>query len=147
VPGRVPSLLLVLLLACHGEPQERASEAAVGPVVATVNGAPVALSEVEVLVRDQGLTPREALTRLIDNRLLAQEAIARGYGELPSVRREAVRASVQALLAQTVERDTSAQAVETRRERLSRLLVSLSSQVKVTFDEPAIKRAFAEPPP
>lgn len=140
-------LLFVLLLACRSEPQGRMPEAVQGPIVAKVDGAPIARREVEAAMRERGLSARAALTALIDERLLVQAAIARGYGELASVRRDAARASVQALLAEAVERGTSAQAVEARRERLERLLVSLSSQAKVAYDEPAIARAFAEPPP
>ena len=54
----------------------------------------------------------------------------------PMTKPSQIRRGEQAARALKRERDTSAQATDTRRERLSRLLASLSSQVKVAFDEP-----------
>lgn len=76
-----------------------------GEVVARVAGAPIGSEDVRTLVEATGLAPREALQRLEEAKLAEQYAQARGYGDTPQVEREVQRALVQALLAETVERE------------------------------------------
>lgn len=93
-------------IACSGTDREvvvkRKVKQAQGPVVASVDGDQIALSEVEELVRATQLTPREALSRLEGERLLGAYAAQRGYGEQVMVR-DLKQARVRALLASTVE--------------------------------------------
>jgi hypothetical protein len=99
--------VLLFVVGCPGAQQdggERLGSAkARGAVVAHVDGAAIGLDEVRELCARTGLTPRDALARLEDERLLAREAAARGYQHTASVSEEARRALVQALLAQEVE--------------------------------------------
>lgn len=74
-----------------------------GEVVARVDGAPIGLEEVRELCERTGLSPREALTRLEDERLLTKEALRRGYQHTALSPEEAQRVLVQALLAREVE--------------------------------------------
>jgi hypothetical protein len=76
-----------------------------GAVVATVNGSPIGAEDVRELAQAQSLTAREALQRLEEARLVEQHAQQRGYGTRTDVARETKRALVQALLAETVERE------------------------------------------
>jgi hypothetical protein len=105
--GRAARLSLVLLACACGEPAtERtghSSAHARGPVVARVQGSAIGLEEVRELSLATGLSPREALSRLEDALVLEQTAIRLGYDRSGSVMREARRALVRALLAQTVE--------------------------------------------
>ena len=73
-----------------------------GAVVATVDGHPITVADVEVQIRSQGGTPREALDALVRQTLLAVEAERLGYGTRADVLRETRRATVQTLLA-TIE--------------------------------------------
>jgi parvulin-like peptidyl-prolyl isomerase len=76
-------------------------------VVATVNGRPIASREVAELARAAGLSPREALDRLVARELLAAEARRRGLDARAPLRaalaREARRAAVRAWLTAEVE--------------------------------------------
>lgn len=74
-----------------------------GPIVATVDGEPIGLPEVEDAARRTGLSPLEALHRLEQERVLARRARAAGLESDPEVRSAARRAAVQALLADRVE--------------------------------------------
>ena len=74
-----------------------------GEVVARVDGSAIGLDEVRELCERTGLTPREALTRLVDERLLTKEALQRGYQRTALSPEETRRVLVQALLASEVE--------------------------------------------
>jgi len=118
------------IVACGGaEPEvgtsrvKRQTTEARGPVVAVVDGDPISVSEVQELVDATGLTPREALARLEDERLLALYAEQRGYGQDAASQRELKRARARALLAGAVEQgrapaDVSAAEVEKRFESI-----------------------------
>lgn len=107
-------VLLALLTACGTPPVAPPSETAAtdptptastveGPVAAIVDGDPITLAEVEATVRDTGLSPREALHRLEQERALlhrAQHAALHADAEADDAVR---RASVQALLRARVE--------------------------------------------
>jgi peptidyl-prolyl cis-trans isomerase C len=83
---------------------DAASGAGRGAVVARVGSARILAGEVTDLARATGLTPREALDRLIAEALLAREAERRGHGARPEVAAEVQRASVRAWLTAEVER-------------------------------------------
>lgn len=109
---RIAGSLVVALVCATGCPSEheqaaggRWSKRAEGPVVATVNGVEIGLSDVRELVDATGLSPREALRRLEDDVLLSQHAQTAGFGRSSLQGREAKRALVRALLASAVERD------------------------------------------
>lgn len=82
-----------------------------GAVVATVDGHPITVADVEAQIRAEGGTPEEALAALERQTLLALEAERLGYGERSDVRRETRRATVQALLA-TIEREHPSSAID-----------------------------------
>lgn len=69
-----------------------------GAIVSTVNGEPIALTEVEALVRDSHLSPPEALRRLQAERLLMAEAARRGVRGDREVWQVTRQALAQALL-------------------------------------------------
>lgn len=100
-------LVLSLLLACQEQRSANGGQVDVararGEIVARVDGATVGLDEVRELCERTGLTPREALTRLVDERLLTKEALRRGYQHSALSPEETRRALVQALLAREVE--------------------------------------------
>lgn len=110
------ALFALTLAACAGA-DEQASDAAgsdaspapervaaaTGPVVATVDGEPITLSEVEAAVRDTGLAPLEALHRLEEERVLYRRALLLGSLDTSDADRGARRAAVQALLRARVE--------------------------------------------
>jgi hypothetical protein len=73
-----------------------------GSVVATVDGEPIQLSEVEAIVRDTGIAPLEALHRLEEERVLYRRALARAP-DTSEADEGARRAAVQALLRARVE--------------------------------------------
>ena len=75
----------------------------VDDAVAVVDGRSIALSELRELLRRSELSAREALDRLVSERLLMREARRRGFAEDPEVQLVAKRAAVQALL--TAEAD------------------------------------------
>jgi hypothetical protein len=96
-----------LVGACTGHDGSAGSEVgpatARGTVVARVDGVPIGLDEVRELCVSTGLTPRAALARLEDERLLARAALARGYQHSRELVKESERAGVQVLLAEDVE--------------------------------------------
>lgn len=106
-------VVALLAVGCGGADTDRAATVkhektqARGPVVATVDGDPISLSEVQELVDATGLSPREALERLENERLLAMYAEQRGYGQDANARRELERARARALLANAVEKGTA----------------------------------------
>jgi peptidyl-prolyl cis-trans isomerase D len=82
-----------------------------GAVVATVDGHPITVADVEAQIRAEGGTPEEALAAVVRQTLLALEAERFGYGERRDVLRETRRATVQALLA-TLEREHPPSAID-----------------------------------
>jgi len=111
-------------------------------VVARVNGEPIGLNEVRAVCAASQLSPEEAFQRVIDERLLAQYARARGYGELSASKQELERARVRALLEQVVERGEPSD--EARRKALDGLVNKLKAETKVSYDENAVRQAFAD---
>lgn len=97
--------LLACSLSCGGVgPRGSEARGAIQQgVVATVDGAPIDVAEVERLAERGTLTPRVALARLEAEALLAAEAERRGYGTQHEVQQVARQAAVQALLAGDVE--------------------------------------------
>jgi hypothetical protein len=79
-----------------------------GEVVSTVNGERIGSAEVERLTSAGDLTPAAALARLEAERLLAEEAVRRGYAE----QRETAQVARQALVQALLERDVEPQAVD-----------------------------------
>jgi hypothetical protein len=129
VRGFVAAGVLMAMTACGGgttknhPSEQRAQGAGKGAVAASVNGEPIRVSEVAAVVSASGLSPRDALSRLVDERLLAQYAESRGYGELRSVEIEVVRARVRALLEAAVEREIRPETIPAERvaERFEQL--------------------------
>lgn len=107
---RLSAALAVAAAACGGEP---AGASIIGDrplgsgVVASVDGVPIALEEVQQLARDGALDAEAALARLQAEALLAAEAARRGYGRAAEVDRVASQARVQALLERVIERVTA----------------------------------------
>jgi hypothetical protein len=137
--------VLGLVMACgEGSRQAPTSRAVreTGPVVARVNGDPIGLDEVRRLCAASSLSAEQALERLVEERLLAQHAEARGYGELAETRNALLRAQVRALLEDSVEREV--EGTPERRERLERLLQGLRGKTKVIYDENAVQRAMSD---
>jgi hypothetical protein len=107
-----------------GQPDRPVAErepAPVGRVVSTVDGAPITVDEVELVARETGLAPRDALRRLQEERALSARATAAGLADDPEVVGAARRASVRALLASRVEGevgpdDVAADAIAARYE-------------------------------
>lgn len=112
---------------------------------ALVNGEAIAIEEVRELVRASGLPPKRALERLVAERLLAQYAAERGYGEHVEVQRGGAQERVHLLLAQAVEAGSDAGDVATRRTKLELLLAELARRTPVTYHEATIARALADP--
>lgn len=142
-------VLCALSLAACGAQRESAEPervASTHAAAALVEGQPIALEDVERLVRASGLAPREALARLIAERLLVRYAAERGYGGSDAVRRGAKQASVQALLAAEVEAALPAEAVDARRDRLAALLSALARKTHVTYHEEIVRKALADEP-
>jgi hypothetical protein len=106
-----------------GAARERGASRIGGQVVATVDGHPITLGEVEAVASETGLSPRDALRRLEDEQLLAAHAEASGDGDgAREVEDAARRAAVQAFLEVHVERAIApgavpADAVAARYER------------------------------
>lgn len=117
-----------------------------GPVVARVNGEAIALEEVRQVCAASGLTPEEALARLVDERVLAQYAEARGYGDLAETRSAVVRARVRALLEESVEGQGPGheQTAELRGPRLESMIRDLRAKTKVVYDESAVNQALSD---
>ena len=118
-----PVWVALLLGACGSEgprtPGTTGPQAAQGPdaagdpaaggvgrdaIVARVGDARIRAGDVLDLARATGLSPREALDRLVSEVLLGREAERRGYGSRPEITAEARRASVRAWLTAEVER-------------------------------------------
>jgi DNA-binding transcriptional regulator YhcF (GntR family) len=102
------TLVLGLAVGCGGvetgeQPGLRGKAQARGALVAKVNGGAIGLEQVRELSASTGLSPREALARLEDEQLLADEAARRGYGRSHQLDEPLKRALVQALLAQTID--------------------------------------------
>lgn len=102
--GYALSIVLVLIHGCDGGRLGASAKAGRhgtatvgGGVISTVDGHPIAVSEVQELVA-AGLSPRVALARLQAERLLMADAERRGFGRLASVALVAEQARVQALL-------------------------------------------------
>ena len=91
--------------------QPGGTEADPSTVLATVAGTPITAGEVVTLARATGLSPRDALDRLIAEQLLAREAQRRGYATRPEVSAAVERASVRAWLEAEVERAVPASTV------------------------------------
>ncbi len=162
--------LLAIGAGCGGSASERTGRqpgggaARVGgDVVSTVDGAAITVSEVQRLVNQSGLSPRQALSRLQDEALLMHEAEARGYGSAPEVLHLSRQAAAQALLAGVVEslhasdQETSdAYAAQSARfdvpekRRSVHVLARLPAQPSAEQEEAAhafadeVARAFAE---
>lgn len=102
-------LSALLLLACQdGEGtahRETQLTRARGKVVATVDGASIGSDDVRALAEATGLSAGDALQRLEEAALVEQHASKLGYGARADVARETRRALVQALLAESVERE------------------------------------------
>jgi hypothetical protein len=79
--------------------------AADDPVVAEVNGRPIVASAIRRRAQRKGLTAREAVSELIDEELLFQEAERRGLHRDPAVVDAGKQAAVYRLLAETFEKD------------------------------------------
>ncbi|MFT3922385.1 MAG: hypothetical protein QM778_07620 [Myxococcales bacterium] len=142
------ALGLVLLCGACGESARQPATSGArpsgtgGPVVARVNGEVIGLDEVRAVCVASGLAPEVALQRLVDERLLAQYAEKRGYGELAATQQEVARARVRALLEQGVE--TRAPDDEGRRKETARLLGELRDKTKVVYDEDAVRRTLSD---
>jgi hypothetical protein len=119
-----------------------------GLVVARVNGEAITAAEVERVVQLTGLTPREAVERLVGERLLVQHAEARGYGELAVVRRELERARVRALLQEVIERGRAPEDIplEKVRARFEQKRAALEASGPTTFEEhePKLRAELAQ---
>ncbi len=142
---RVMLGVLGLSVACGESPGGSAPHADTGreqgAVVARVNGEAIALDEVRKVCAASGLSPEQALSRLVEERLLAQHAEARGYGDLAATRAALTRARVRALLEEQVERGGHSDAE--RAERLEQLLQTLRAQTRVVYDERAVREALS----
>lgn len=87
-----------------------------GPVVATVDGAPITLGEVEEVATATGLSPLDALRRLEEERVLAAHAEAAASAADDDEARDAARrAAVQALLEERIEREVDAASIPEER--------------------------------
>ncbi len=73
------------------------------PVVSSVDGVAVTLSDVERIVQKTGLPRAEALAKLEAEQLLAAKAKSLGFGAHPNVQYAVKQAMVQALLSADVE--------------------------------------------
>ncbi|MDB4991677.1 MAG: hypothetical protein JWN04_6855 [Myxococcaceae bacterium] len=138
------ALLLALLTACEARRDAAAAPhgGALGQAAALVDGEAISLDEVRALCAASGLSPRQALARLVGERLLARYAEQRGYGELPEVQQGVERARVQALLALEVESSGSPASDEQRRDKLARLVLELEHRTRPAYQESAIRKAF-----
>jgi len=98
-----------------------------GDVVATVEGQPITIEEVEEVAHTVGITPLEALRRLEDERVLSRLAAASPVADDPAVERAARRAAVRALLAREIEAGREPEAipvadVEARHEAIAEMM-------------------------
>jgi PPIC-type PPIASE domain len=74
-----------------------------GDVISTVDGHPITVGEVQAFANVSGVSPRDALSRLQSEALLAAEAARRGFSRDADVVEVARRGRVQALLQQQIE--------------------------------------------
>ena len=101
------SITMLLVTACGNAPAPppptratptHVAPSAQGPIVATVNGEPIGLAEVESVARSTGLSPLEALRRLEQERvLLARVAAARAEDEDAEIENAVRRSAVQSV--------------------------------------------------
>lgn len=77
---KIITFIFILATCCGAEPEAPllSSESGKGGVVAEVNGIPIHASQVEEAAVEAGVSPREALSRLIDEILIAREAAEMG---------------------------------------------------------------------
>jgi len=77
---KVITLIFILASGCGDESETPSlyGEKGKGGVVAEVDGMPIYASQVEEAGRDAGLSPPEALSRLIEEAVMAREAAAKG---------------------------------------------------------------------
>lgn len=95
-----------------------------GDVIATVDGVPITVSDVETLARTAHLSPEAALRQLEDDLLLSRAAERAGVGSAPEVADETRRAAVRALLHRVIEPAHAPEAVteaeiEARRQEIA----------------------------
>jgi hypothetical protein len=108
-PWRWGLALCAVLVACQGAKSgttdSRAGDGSSvgGAVIATVDGAPITTRAVEDAARATGLSAADALSRLVEEELLAAEAMRRGHGDADSVDRVKRQSAVQMLLESAVE--------------------------------------------
>ena len=100
-----------------------------GDVIATVDGAPIALAEVERVSRELGISPHRALVRLEEELVLAHRAERSAVASDPEIERAGRRAAVRELLARVIEPESTPAQVteaelEARRGALSDALTS-----------------------
>ena len=140
--SRVALLALCISSACGASEPRAAQQPAEpsGPVAARVDGEAIGLDEVRAWSRESGLPPREALARLVEERLLAHYASQRGYGD--ALADELERAKVQSLLAREVEAQHPPEDVAGRSAALAQLLARLTQGQAVRYDEAAIHTLF-----
>lgn len=105
---RVAPILALALLACGNGHDPRAPVDR-GPVVAEVNGVPIHLPELEDRMRHDGVAPREALKRLVDEELTIEAARRLGLHPDDDLVFTRQRAAVQALLTHEVEEKVRAE--------------------------------------
>jgi hypothetical protein len=103
----VKIIILLSAVACGCGPKPEApslaGESGTGGVVAEVDGAAIYASAVEEAAGEAGLSPPEALSSLIDERIAAQEAADRGFLADGDVVRNWKKALVQKVLEAEVE--------------------------------------------
>jgi parvulin-like peptidyl-prolyl isomerase len=95
-----------------------------GDVVATVDGIPITVREVEALAREAHLSPQAALRELEDELVLSRAAERAGLAAAPEVADETRRAAVRALLHRVIEPAHTPEAVtdaeiEARRQEIA----------------------------
>lgn len=95
-----------------------------GDVVATVDGHPITVAEVEEVAREAGLSPLDALRRLEEEMVLVALAERRGLADDVEAERAARRAAVRALLERDIEAPNgpatiSAEDIEARGRQLA----------------------------
>ena len=92
------------------EPAADSGEGLRTGLVSVVDGRGISAEALKTLLNETRLSPREALSRLQDEQLLAAEAARRGYAERAETRRLARQALVQALLTHDVESEPVSEA-------------------------------------
>jgi hypothetical protein len=130
--------LVAALVACGGAQVDEGTSPetqgkARGAIAAKVNGDAIGTEEVQALAAAANLTPEAALKRLIEERLLAQYAEARGYGSWEVVRTETARARVRALLEEAVEKSVGPESISNKQiaERFENVRKRLPQDAKL----------------